>query len=101
MPRTSPHWCTDSAGRVLLHLCAPSLTGYSSEHCKREHAKSWGAAPRSGTSRARRRGEDGPKAVRRVRLAMELPQLGVPMEISPPRFCMLSFSPCAWALVRV
>ena len=25
----------------------------------REHAKSWGAGPRSGTSRARRRGEDG------------------------------------------
>ena len=55
-----------------------------------EHAKSWGAGPRSGTSRARRRGGDGPKAVRWVRLAMELPQPGVAMETSPPRFCMLS-----------
>ena len=61
-----------------------------SQQNRREHAKSWGAGPRSGTSRARRRGGDGPKAVRRVRLAMELPQPGVPMENSPPRFCMLS-----------
>ncbi len=29
----------------------------------REHAESWGDGPRSGRSRARRRGEDGPKAV--------------------------------------
>src|SRR3712207_1615937 len=61
----------------------------------REHAKSWGAGPRSGTSRARRRGEDGPKTVRWVGLAMGLPQPGVAMQTSPPEFCMLPLgTPC-------
>ena len=100
----------DGHSMLLLDVACSPPTPSSSRACPSTWSVTWrrcrrackivGAGRRSGTSRARGRGEDGPKAVRWVRLAMEMPQPGVAMETSPPRFCMLSSKSRCSAVAR-